>query len=115
MSELKPCPFCGGEASIYEEIPGGYIVQCHDCCGQIGIMTREHAIAAWNARAGAHCAYAQPTDLTVGCALLAERTCEMEREEGGWSCSECGVLVLHPRLPNYCPDCGARVVEEVDA
>ena len=41
----------------------------------------------------------------------AERTCEMEREEGGWSCSECGVLVLHPRLPNYCPECGARVME----
>jgi len=51
MSEtLKPCPFCSGEASLYEEIPGGYIVQCHDCCAQVGIMTKKHAIAAWNAR-----------------------------------------------------------------
>lgn len=51
MSELMPCPFCGGGASLYEEIPGGYIVQCHDCCGQIGIMRKDKAIAAWNARA----------------------------------------------------------------
>lgn len=40
--ELKPCPFCGGQASLnYERIPGenkGFWAQviCNDCCGRSG-------------------------------------------------------------------------------
>lgn len=42
MEEIKPCPFCGGEASInYERIPGenkGFWAQiiCNDCHGRSG-------------------------------------------------------------------------------
>ena len=95
---LKPCPFCGGEASIYEEIPDGYIVQCHDCCGQTGIMTKEHAITAWNAR--------------------AEQTCRIENsylidEVLDQPCTElsCG-HVAWQFAPKFCPECGAKVVDE---
>ena len=55
MNELKPCPFCGGEAypdgqsnpnrttSIY--------IECNRCgINTIGFNTEEQAIKAWNRR-----------------------------------------------------------------
>lgn len=58
MSELKNCPFCGGEADI-EEIPGSpftdesytWGVGCKTC--NIGWYeeTKERTIAVWNRRA----------------------------------------------------------------
>jgi Lar family restriction alleviation protein len=58
MSELKKCPFCGGEADI-EEIPGSpftdepytWGVGCKEC--NIGWYeeTKEESIAKWNRRA----------------------------------------------------------------
>ena len=46
MTELKPCPFCGGEATA---IDGSKQVWCSDCYAD-GPFTEEH-IAAWNHRA----------------------------------------------------------------
>ncbi len=68
---LKPCPFCGGEAQIWDngkwepvmDEGGAYIdcdiqspdifgVQCQKCCCQlIGYATEAESIAAWNRRA----------------------------------------------------------------
>lgn len=56
---------------------------------------------------------------------MRERTCEWTLEHSGilydkWRCSECGYLFVESRTdngikedfdPNYCPKCGARVVE----
>ena len=62
-NELKPCPFCGGEAKVIE-IPeelnwaGCYVVGCDDdlmCMGNINhftmvFLTPETAAEAWNRR-----------------------------------------------------------------
>lgn len=57
--ELKPCPFCGGEASV-EKTPGAaspvmFSVGCLDesCIGfpTIKFQTRKDAIDSWNRRA----------------------------------------------------------------
>lgn len=103
MSELKPCPFCGGEArfKVWGNVVG---VEC-DRCG-IGTHTAcideyQNAIDAWNTR--------------------AERTCKRVDVDGysfRFECSACGyVALVHncetrlDELPNYCPNCGAKVVE----
>lgn len=105
MSELLSCPFCGGEARF--ETYGGTAcaVVCQTCgCGTPTMRLDDGMIAAdlWNRR--------------------AERTCRMEYNEQ-WShdeyyptecynCSECGHMT-YDGVPTFCPNCGARVVEEV--
>lgn len=52
--ELKPCPFCGGEAEIVEDRLYGedyYAGRCRSCAAtSIFEFTKEEAIAAWNRR-----------------------------------------------------------------
>lgn len=59
MTELKPCPFCGGKGEILkshncEERP--YLVICSndECKASVGIFsnTKEEAIETWNRREG---------------------------------------------------------------
>ena len=58
MSELKPCPFCGGQAkAFYCEESGTFDVQCQ-ACGAIPYigyrrsgMSPDKVIEAWNRRA----------------------------------------------------------------
>lgn len=109
MSELLPCPFCGGEAEKLTSTDGFTSIGCLNCNPFLGVMvqrgTEAEAIAAWNTR--------------------AERTCKWELEHSGtlydkWRCSKCGYLFVEPRCdngytdlePRYCPQCGARI--EVD-
>lgn len=65
-AELKPCPFCGGEARIVSTEPrlyrhsrnGKYAVACYGCEIYLGydedygcqFDTKEEAIEAWNTR-----------------------------------------------------------------
>lgn len=99
MSEkLKPCPFCGGKASVidHHNDDGSVSVGCADdtCLGFSGLgwlyKTEEEAIAAWNTR--------------------EERTCRMKQDGMFLVCSECGVVLMGN--PRYCSRCGAKVVEE---
>lgn len=49
--KLKPCPFCGGEASIYVAYDDGYCVCCDECgCCLPVYNTEEDAIREWNRR-----------------------------------------------------------------
>lgn len=110
MRELKPCPFCGGEAKLMEAKIGSnwWVVTCthyEDCpinpVGRHVYDTEAEATDAWNTR--------------------AERTCE--QEERGWGTEgdharvwlTCGHDCMVPTvqdLPRYCPNCGAQVTEE---
>ena len=55
MSELKPCPFCGGEAKFVHifENPDKCMVSCRECDGGIDAVfaNEDEATAAWNRRA----------------------------------------------------------------
>ena len=108
MSDLKPCPFCGGEANVidHHNDDGSVSVGCNNdtCLGFSGLgwlyKTEAGAIAAWNSR--------------------AERTCKMEYSGGvheflsldTWTCSECGCEMYDVAEPRYCPNCGCKVVGE---
>lgn len=99
-NKLKPCPFCGGEAKVSSVLIDD---SCFVCCKYCGATTynmkdmrmyfngAKDAIAAWNTR--------------------AERTCKDLKEFPHlFTCSACGETEYEGLRPNYCPDCGARVV-----
>lgn len=115
MTDLLPCPFCGGQAEIHAthdvdtgEIDG-WFVWCNnkrcECKPETNDYTTEaEAVAAWNTR--------------------AERTCKplgtiRYDYEGGYAGFEyetelsCGHKWRdsYGDYPNYCPNCGAKVVD----
>ena len=112
--ELKPCPFCGGEAMIEQTQHMGeylYRIGCSKpgCRGRINgnaYESKTEAIAAWNTRSERTCHDLEPSFYTFGCDKCGVLV------EGG---DEIGVLVSpevsENRLFNYCPNCGAKVVE----
>ena len=102
MTELLPCPFCGGEANellswLDDQWPRIYCKRCG---------ATADSVEEWNTR--------------------AERTTPMYRDNHGiWHCENCehgadrltgsdGALDAWADswAPNYCPNCGAKVVDE---
>ena len=52
--ELKPCPFCGGEAHIRKTDLGTYRIYCSQCpttFGRYWSWTKQEITNAWNRRA----------------------------------------------------------------
>ena len=72
MEELKPCPFCGGEAKVEISL-GRYSVICTNCDATIlpsttlNNPTKDDVIANWNRRTEKQCA------LSEICRLYAEQ------------------------------------------
>ena len=105
MSELKPCPLCGGRAELQDDLGREDRIFYRAVCGDGGCqghycnnwsMTPEEAAGRWNAR--------------------HERTCtkvpgKMHYGERRPKCSECGYGLGDDRWA-YCPKCGAKVVSE---
>lgn len=121
--ELKPCPFCGGEATlnIAPYIGGagfGYIVECDKCWSKTGYYSQKaEAVAAWNSRATLGSGTREPNWVLQG----KTQTQEFWRCECGNCGHEFGVetresfplkmTIGKVDVPNYCPNCGRRVVE----
>ena len=109
MSDLKPCPFCGGEAVFHNSLrpPETYPcrVYCDNCWAEVGgYSTEAEAIAAWNSRAEAS-----------GCECEMFRYSNVLGPIDEWQCSECRADVnglADDTPPNYCPNCGCKVVDE---
>lgn len=52
LEELKPCPFCGGEAELQENNGIEYAVICQRCFCRTEwcVLYKQDAITAWNTR-----------------------------------------------------------------
>ena len=122
--ELKPCPFCGGDAMTCfddERMIFRHSVECIVCGGRSGwYSTKEVAATAWNARAAVT---DEQFSLAVhdGRVWQKVRTCEnvLDHSPCAFECSECGFSVRTvPDGPadwqtpfwRHCPNCGAKVV-----
>lgn len=112
MDELRPCPFCGGEATLSED-DGGYLVDCGVCGAAVGYFgrglpdARGAAVAAWNRRAERTCGEwrGDPRPDAVGWAA--------EHEDDELWCEHCDVELDEDWT--YCPHCGARIEVSADA
>ena len=109
MSELKPCPFCGGEARTSGERFENTILSWVFCssCGAAGGYrhTEAEAITAWNTRAERTCHDVKPSLPFFKC-----DSCGMEDMGGTELWIQDGFY--RSQKPNYCPNCGAKVVDE---
>lgn len=98
MSELKPCPFCGGEARIYMNDSDLdnilYYCMCTNDrgCNVLPITldhySEEEAAAAWNTR--------------------HVETCKRFWTGAEMICSACGYQLNSP-VANFCQSCGRKV------
>ena len=98
MTKLKSCPFCGGEAKMVCDVTCGYElfrVFCTNCRAQANYGWLEaEAVELWNTR--------------------AERTTTMTTDadsQNWYSCDSCDADGYAATIPNFCPNCGAKVVE----
>lgn len=97
--DLKPCPFCGGEAEIRELDCFYYISHDKKECDVEAIETflcesKREAIEAWNHRY-------EPTCQKV-------ETLNRDGHEIG-RCSNCRAWIRESN--NYCSQCGCKVVD----
>ena len=107
MTDLKPCPFCGGKIiKLTSPLKNTQMFVCHKCGADVCFYGAEYepkASKAWNGRAEA--VKEQPT------ADVAEvRHGKWSKNGNGRDCSICGFkYYANGGLFNYCPKCGAKM------
>lgn len=111
MSELKPCPFCGGKYVQVRYIGGewqepsafvsGYRGECCSCYAITAAYgTEAEAAAAWNTRHVETCRLPET--------YIDHGSIEYNGTTSWRLCSACGAEVLADPA-NYCPNCGRKV------
>ena len=101
---LLDCPFCGGHATSYgtrKMASGGSthcLIHCDECSARLSAETEAEAVSAWNRRA------------ERACRVVSAKECGGVGYAPG--CSECGWQMAGSMWHNYCPNCGARVLDE---
>ena len=121
-SKLLPCPFCGGEAEIVEDMDGTDRVcraECRSCrCGTPYEYVAADAAEDWNGRAGRTCSFPivrdeEELERRKGLTRAEMTTCDIPTCR---RCTACGLqLKPYPDMPGWirhCPSCGARVVRD---
>ena len=115
---LLPCPFCGGNPDIHARhwTNGNHEwwISCIKCFSETTIFDNpEEAIEAWNTRVERTC---KPTGEWVRISqtqLVKHKHCICGYELGMDEHDEWPFDVERlEEMPNYCPACGAKVVEE---
>lgn len=116
MTDLKPCPFCGGEIEIVktdcnDPIHGyGLIHENNDCIlnndGYLQIYsTEEQAIDAWNTRTEKTCQVIGYSVTSHDRVLMCQLSC-------GHRVPSLDVGPFNPSF-SHCPRCNAKVVQDV--
>ena len=111
MTELKPCPFCGGTPYMAQNYLGQKHVRCPECgacvwgrdtddwsIGKMGEKQAEKSAAeAWNRRAKMKISK-----------WIPEKSYSPRNETGIlYVCLECGAGYEYKT--NFCPSCGAKM------
>lgn len=113
MTELKPCPFCGGQAHAFKTSDGEVIIYCENSfCASIKFYSGGYELAKkrWNTRAERKTKPTVKKDMTTnnGRDDMVDVFCE-----------ECHHWLFTARQDDwkgdmlaYCPHCGAKMVME---
>lgn len=116
--ELKPCPFCGGEANTFQTrwTNNRWYTCCPSCETICGLPDGDEFVGKYDTEAEAAEAWNTRAERTCKAANLAEYAWD------DFECSECGwvtwgFFMEHEGCgtvckPRFCPNCGAKVVEE---
>lgn len=106
--ELRPCPFCGGEAGVhyFAHDDSECTVMCSNpnCRASVSAMSRGSMTTAYNRARKLWNRRAERTCHVVRSGEPSPTGVPRERR-----CSECGGMLT--RFGAYCHNCGARVVD----
>lgn len=97
MSELLPCPFCGGKPISYEYM-GGHIIICRSCGINLTCSRGENFVKKWNTR---H----YPAEVQQAVERMKPIK-PMYLYEGTGKCPVCRDLVNTTEDKNFCWNCG---------